>query len=325
MKFNKKDLIKLYTNLVRARAFDTLGTRLMAEGKMFMWHESGWGDAAGVGAATFLRKDDILQQHLRAHGAPHLISKGIDMKYFIAEQCGRTTGCCTGIGGPHMLFEEYGILGGSGILGGTFTYGAGWGLAAKKNGTGQVVVLCFGDGTIARGTWHEGANVAALWKLPIVFLLENNSIAQYSSSEKLYPLKDMANLAYGYGMPSVVVDGQDVVAVAEAVGDAVKRAREGNGPTLVECKTIRICSHGYGMPHMCDGEPRRLEDIEELKKREPIAMFEKKLLKQGVLTQEDFVQIAAAAKEEALEAEKFAKGSPMQEDTSIFDRYLYAD
>jgi pyruvate dehydrogenase E1 component alpha subunit len=326
VKFSKKDLIKLYTNLVRARTFDMLCTRLLAEGKFVsFYHEGAWGDAAGVGTATFLRKDDILYPHHRAHGFPHMIGKGVDPKYYLAEHCGRATGCCSGVGTVHALFEEYGILGQSAILGAQFTVSVGWGLAAKKNGTGQVVVASFGDGTLARGTWHEGANVAVLWKLPIVYVLENNGIAQYVSLEKAYPLKDMASLAAGYGMPAVVVDGQDIVAVAEAVGEAVKRARQGKGPTFVECKTIRVTSHGYGSPHMVDGEQRDMNMVEELKKREPLSMYEKNLLKQGIITKEDIEEIAKAAKEEAAAAEKFAMESPIQEDASILDQYLYAE
>lgn len=326
MKFSKEDLIKLYTNLVRGRTFDELCVRLLAAGKFVsFYHQGAYGDAAGVGTATFLRNDDIFLPHHRAHGFPHMISKGADPKYYLAEHCGRSTGCCSGVGTVHAIFEDFGMLGQSAILGSQFSISVGWGLACKKNGKKQVVVINFGDGTVARGNWHEAANVAQLWKLPIVYVCENNGIAQYVSLEKSYPLKDLSNLASAYGMPAVVVDGQDVVAVAEAVGEAVKRAREGKGPTFVECKTIRCTPHGYGSPNMVDGKDRDPKMVEELKKREPIAMFEKKLLKQGVLTKADMESIAKTAKEEALAAEKFALESPLQEDPSILDRFLYAE
>lgn len=325
MKFTKSDLIKLYTNLVRARAFDTLAKKMLTEGKFIsFYHEGGWGDAAGVGTTTFLRKDDVLSPHHRAHGLPHLIGKGGDPKIYLAEHCGRSTGCCNGIGTIHAAFEDLGIYGQTGILGSQFSFSVGWGLAAKKNGKGQVVVINFGDGTVNRGNWHEAANIATLWKLPIVYVCENNGIAQYVSIKNSYPLEDLANLASAYGMPSVIVDGQDIVAVAEAVGDAVERARAGEGPTFVECKTIRVSTHGYGSPDYCDGGIRNHNEVEELKKREPIALFEKKLLKQKVLTREEMDKIKQEAEAETKEADKFCMNSPFAEDPSIFDQYLYA-
>ena len=325
MKFSKKDKIKLYTNLVRARAFDTLCKKMLTEGKFVsFYHESGWGDAAGVGSTTFLRPDDILYSHHRAHGFPHLIGKGADPKLYLAEHCGRATGCCSGIGSIHQLFEDFGILGQTGILGSQFSFSVGYGIAAKKNNKGQVVVIHFGDGTANRGNWHEAANIAMLWKLPVVFVCENNGIAQYVSLKNSYPLEDMANLAKAYDMPAVIVDGQDIVAVADAVGEAVKRARKGEGPTFVECKTIRVSTHGYGSPDYCDGSIRDPQEVEKLKEREPIALFEKKLLKQKVLTKAQFEIIKEEAQAEAAEAENFCMNSPFAEDHSVFDEYLYA-
>jgi len=326
MKFTKKDLLKLYTNLVRARTFQNLAVKMLTEGKFVsFYHEGGMGEAAGVGATTFLRKDDILYPHHRAHGFPHLIGKGGDPKYYLAEHCGRVTGCCNGIGTIHMAYEDIGIYGQTGILGSQFSFSVGWGLAAKKRGKGQVVVTCFGDGTVNRGNWHEAANVATLWKLPNVYVCENNGVAQYVSIENSYPLKDVANLASAYGMPAVVVDGQDIVAVAEAVMEAVKRAREGKGPTFVELKTIRVSTHGYGSPDYMDGSIRDPKEVEKLKKREPIALFEKKLLARKMITKKGIEKIKNEADAEALEAEKFCMNSPYPEDPSVFDEYLYAE
>lgn len=325
MEFTREELTKLYTNLVRARAFDDLAKKMLSEGKFVsFYHESGWGDAAGVGSTTFLRKDDVMYPHLRAHGFPHLIGKGADPKIYLAEHCGRSTGCCNGAGTVHMAFEEYGIFGQTGILGSQFSIAVGWGLAAKKNKQEQVVVINFGDGTVNRGSWHEAANIATLWNLPIIFVCENNGIAQYVSIKNAYPLEDMANLASAYGMPSATIDGQDIVAVAEAVGVAVERARKGEGPTFIECKTIRVSTHGYGSPDYVDGGYRDPKDVAELKKREPIAMAEKSFLKQGILTPEDIERIKKEAAEEANAAEQFCMDSPFADDPSVFDDYLYA-
>lgn len=326
MNFTKEDLIKLYRNLVRTRAFDDTAKKMLAEGKFVsFYHPAGYGEAAGVGATTFLRKDDVLCPHHRGHGFPHLIGKGGDPKIYLAEHTGRSTGCCSGVGTMHQAFEDIGIYGQSGILGAQFSLSVGWGLAAKKNGKGQVVLIAFGDGTVNRGNWHEAANIATLWKLPIIYVCENNGIAQYVSIKNSYPLEDLANLASAYGMPAVVIDGQDIVAVAEAVGEAVKRAREGKGPTFVECKTVRVSTHGYGSPDYCDGGIRDPKDVEELKKREPIALFEKKLLEQKILAREDMDKMKKEAEAETKEAEKFCMNSPFADDPSVFERFLYAD
>jgi len=325
VKFSKEDLTKLYTNLVRARAYNDLCVKMLTEGKFVsFYHETGWSESAAIGSSTFLRQDDILYPHLRGHGIPDLIGKGADPKVYLAEHCGRSTGCCHGIGSIHMSFEDCGIYSQTGILGSNFSLSVGWGIGAKKNNSQQVVVSRFGDGTANRGQWHEAGNLSMLWKLPVVWVCENNGMAQYVSLSKSYPLENLANLASAYGMPAVTVDGQDVVAVAEAVGEAVDRARNGEGPTFVECKTIRVSTHGYGNPHYLDGGMRDPESIEEAKKREPIALFEKKLLKDKVLTKEKMEDIKQKASEETAEAETFCMQSPLVEDPSVFDDYLYA-
>jgi pyruvate dehydrogenase E1 component alpha subunit len=325
MKFKKKELLKLYTNLVRVRAFDRAMIRWMAQGKlMSFYHPAEGGEAPGVGGTTFLRKDDIVSPHLRGHGLPHLIGKGISPKTYVAEHCGRATGVARGIGCIHGAFEEYGLLGAGGTLGGCFVLSAGWALAAKKNGRGQVVVCFFGDGTANRGTWHEAANIAALWKLPVVWVCENNGLAQYVPIEDAFPLDDLAHLASAYGTPGVVVDGQDVLAVAEAVCAAVKRAREGKGPTFVECKTARFTAHGIGNPDAVRGKPRDPQLIAELKKRDPLVLFRERLLEQKVLTEKLVERIQEEAEEEVAETERFFEESPFP-DPSILKTALYAD
>lgn len=325
VKFSKKDLKKLYTNLVRARAYNDLCVKMLTEGKFVsFYHETGWSESAAVGSTSFLKKDDIIYPHLRGHGIPYIIGKGIDPKSYLAEHCGRDTGCCSGIGSIHMSFEEDGVYSQTGILGSGFSLSVGWGIGAKKNNRQQVVVSNFGDGTVNRGQWHEAGNLSQLWKLPIVWVCENNGMAQYVSTKNSYPQKDLADLALAYGMKSAIVDGQDVVAVAEAVGEAVARARKGEGPTFIECKTIRVSTHGYGNPHYLDGGMRDPKSIEEAKKREPIALFEKKLLAGKVLTKKDMEKIKKAAEAETAETDKFCMESQFAGDPSILDDFLYA-
>ena len=326
MKFGKKELLKLYVNLVRTRAYDKAAVKWLSTGKLLaFYHPAEGGEAPGVGGTTFLRKDDVISPHLRGHGLPHLISKGADPKYYLAEHCGKSTGYANGLGGYHSAVEEYGCYGAAGTLGSCFALSAGWGLAAKKNGRDQVVVCFFGDGTSNRGTWHEAANMAAIWKLPIVWVCENNGVAQYMPIKDAYPLEDLASLASAYGMPSAVVDGQDVVAVAEAVTSAVELARNGNGPSFVECKTARFGAHGIGNPDQVHGVERTAEEIAELRKRDPITLFRTSLLEKGLLTDDDVKRIDQEAAAEIDETEKFIDESPFPDDPAILDKALYAD
>ncbi|MBU2551110.1 MAG: thiamine pyrophosphate-dependent dehydrogenase E1 component subunit alpha [Proteobacteria bacterium] len=326
MQFTKEQLLKLYSNLVRTRAFDQAAVRLNAEGKLFsFYHPALGGEAPGVGGTTFLRKDDVVYPHLRGHGFPHLIGKGCDPKTYLAEHCGRATGSGKGLGGVHAEYPELGIFGGGGTIGSAFPVSVGWGVAAKKNGWGQVVVCFFGDGSSNRGTFHEAANMAAVWKLPVVWVCENNGVAQYVPIKDAYPLDDIASLGAGYGMPAVVVDGQDVVAVAEAVMAAVERAREGHGPSLVECKTLRFGAHGIGNPDKIHGQPRDPEELEAMRRRDPVELFRSRLLEQGVLTPEDIERIDGEAQREVEEARRFIDESPSPDDPSLLDRALYAD
>ncbi|KPJ54103.1 MAG: hypothetical protein AMJ37_00840 [Dehalococcoidia bacterium DG_18] len=325
MTLEKEQLIKLYTNLVRARKLDELAVRALGEGKIIGFFHSGQGEeAVGVGGCTFLRKDDYIYPHHRGHGLAHIISKGVSPKGFFAEHFGKATGLARGIGGFHGSDPEFGVFGGAGTIGSQFPVSVGWGLAAKKRGKGQVVVCFFGDGSSNRGTLHEAMNLASVWKLPIVWLCENNQYAQFMPIKDAYAREDIADLAAGYGMPGVVVDGQDVIAVHEAVQAAVERARAGEGPSLVECKTYRFRAHVEGVADFVHGDMRPQEEIEAWKQRDPIKLFEEKLLEQGVLTQEDVDRINRETEAEVEEAERFALESPVP-DPAILDKALYAD
>lgn len=330
MKFKKEDLIKLYVNLVRAEAYNQWLMRKSMTGEMKINYHPLWGDFVGVGGCTFLRPDDVIYTHLRGHGLAHLIGKGVPIHRYMADQMGRATGYCNGIGTMgHKNIPELGLYGESGTLGASFVLSAGWGLAAQMNGREQVVVCFFGDGTSGRGTWHEAANVTALWKLPVVWVCENNGIASYMPIKDAYPLEDLANLASAYGIPSTVVDGQDVVAVAEAVMVAVERAREGKGPSFIECKTVRTGPHGSYLgttrEDKVHGKPRDPKMIEEMKKRDPVVLLRDRLLVQGILTKGDVERIDKEVAEEVAETESFVNESPILDDPSVLNQALYAD
>jgi TPP-dependent pyruvate/acetoin dehydrogenase alpha subunit len=319
-----EQLITLYTNLIRTRAFDRLFVRRLSEGKLLgFFHPAEGGEAPGVGACSFLRKDDYIWPHIRGHGLPHMISKGIDPKYYLAEHTGKETGFCRGMSTFHSIDTEYGLIGGAGTIGSGFPVTVGLGLAAKMNGRKQVAVCCFGDGTSNRGTFHECALMVNNWKLPVVFVCENNGLGMFVPVEESHPVKDIASLAQGYGMPAAVVDGQDVIAVAEAVMVAVERAREGAGPSMVECKCLRFCAHAVGVPDFRGGELRSQEEIAEMRKRDPIKLCQEMLLKRGVIRPVDVERIDEEAAAEVADAEKFADGSAVL-NPSLLDQLLYS-
>jgi TPP-dependent pyruvate/acetoin dehydrogenase alpha subunit len=325
MALEKEQLIKLYANLLRARKVDETVVKGIAEGKTVAFFHSGQGEeAVGVGGCTFLRPDDYIYYHHRGHGVAHMISKGMSPKAFIAEHFGKATGSVGGIAGFHAAEPEIGILGGAGTIGSQFPVSLGWGLAAKKRGKGQVVVCFFGDGSSNRGTLHEAMNLAAVWKLPIVWVCHNNLYAQFMPIKDAYAKEDIADLAAGYGMPGVVVNGQDVVAVHEAVQAAVDRARAGDGPSFVECKTYRYRAHTEGVPDVSHAEPRPPEEMEAWKKRDPIVLFRERLLEQGVLSKDDVERIDREVAEETEAAERFAMDSPVP-DPAVLNQALYAD
>ncbi|MFH2130549.1 MAG: thiamine pyrophosphate-dependent dehydrogenase E1 component subunit alpha [bacterium] len=325
MEFTKKDLLKLYRNIVLAQAYDQFCIRMAMQGKLLsFYHSSAGGEAPGVGGTTFLRPDDIIYRHLRGHGVPHMIGKGASVREYLAEHCGKTTGCSKGLGGIHPSYPELGIFGTGATLGSQFPLSVGWGLGAKKRNKGQVVVIFTGDGTMGRGTWHEAANIAALWKLPVVYVCENNRIAQYVEFKNAYPFENMSRLPAAFGIPYEEVDGQDVIAVAKAVTSAVEKARKGEGPAFIECQTARFGPHGVGNPNKVGGKPRSEEEVAELKKRDSIEICRNRLLKDKVLTQKEVKRIDAEAAAEIADAEKFIDASPIQDDPAQLAPALYA-
>lgn len=325
MKFTKQQLLTLYTNLVRTRAFDALFTRRLQQGRLLgFYHQSIGGEAPGVGGCSFLRKDDVIWTHHRGHGIPHMIGKGIEVKLLLAEHTGKATGGCGGMSTFHGFDPENGLYGFSGLIGSCFPVSTGWGLAAKRNGKGQVVVCFFGDGASNRGTLHESFLMASIWKLPIVWVCENNQLSQFVAFEETFPVDNVADLAPGYGMPGHVVDGQDVIAVADVVMDAVERAREGKGPSLIECKTQRFCAHFLSAPDMRGCEIRSEEEMDELKKQDPIEICQKNLKAKRILTKAKIARIDAEAAAELEAAEKFEAESPLPE-PSVLEDLVYAN
>jgi len=226
--------------------------------------------------------------------------------------------------GFHFVDPELGIMGAAGTQGSQFPVPLGWALSCKQNGREQVTVSCFGDGGSNRGTLHEAFNLSAVWKLPIVWVCDNNGAAQFTPIEDAYPREDIADLAAGYDMPGVVVDGMDIVAVREAMDAAIERARAGGGPSMIEAKTTRYRTHSEGSPDVYHTVPRPAEIVEGFKKRDPIASFAKKLTDQGHLTESDLSAIDKKVDEEVAEIDRVCVESPPPK-PSFLDSVTYAD
>jgi pyruvate dehydrogenase E1 component alpha subunit len=273
--------------------------------------------AAGAGAA--LRPDDYLVTQHRADG--HAIAKGVPLDRFMAEQFGRKTGVSGGVGGPnHPAWWDVGWLGAEGIVGSSIPMATGIALSSRLRGTDQVTLNVFGDGACNTARFHEGINLGALWYLPIIYLCENNKWASFVAAKDSTILKTLADRAAGYGIPGVAVDGNDPMAVYEVVSEAVARARRGEGPTLIECKSTRLGGH-----YSADREHRYRpqEDIDEGWKNEPIKKFRDKLIKEKVLTDKEADEIEQGVLAELVKAVKFASDSPFAEPNDVLE-YIYA-
>ncbi len=276
-------------------------------------------EAVATGVCAHLRTDDAVFSTHRGHG--HALAKGMKPEKMIAEVMGKATGCCGGRGGSMHLFDpSVGFYGTSGIVGPSILLASGAGYASKLSGSDRVGVSFFGDGASNNGAFHEGLNMATTWQLPVIFICENNMYATEVAFTYASHSKSVASRAPGYGLPGVEVDGNDVLAVYQAAGEAVSRARLGNGPTLIECHTYRTRAHAEGMR---DAGYRTLEEIERWKARDPIKLFETRLLEMGTASQDDIQQLDAAMRKVAEEAGVFAQNSPMP-DPSTITNFLYS-
>lgn len=281
---------------------EALYIRGMVHGTM---HLSVGQEGTAVGAISALEPDDYILSTHRGHG--HCIAKGADINLMMAEFLGKETGYCRGRGGSmHIADVEAGNLGATGVVGDGIPISVGVGLSIKLQSQDKIVLCFFGDGAANTGSFHEALNMASIWELPVVFICENNQYAMSTSVKKAFPIEDIADRAAAYGMPGVVVDGNDALTVYEATREAVERARRGEGPVLIECKTYRWKGHSKS-----DQERYRTrEEVEAWKKKEPIARFRSKLIEEGVITREEAERIEKEARETIEEAVRFAQESP---------------
>jgi TPP-dependent pyruvate/acetoin dehydrogenase alpha subunit len=311
-----KTYLNLYQTMVTIRQFETMAGEMFAEGKIpgFI-HLSIGQEGSSVGVCSVLRPDDYLTTTHRGHG--HMIAKGADLNKMVAELFGKKTGYCKGKGGSmHIADFSIGFLGANGVVAGGLPIITGAGLSIKMRKTDQVAICFFGDGASNRGPVHEAMNMASIWKLPIIFCVENNQFASTTRTSYACSVEDICTRAAGYNMPGVAVDANDILAVRKAATKAVARARKGEGPTLLENKTYRIKGHFEGDPQ----KYRNKDEIASWKdKLDPINRFEKALTKKKVLNKKKIQQIwdEVAAKLQAAVA--FAEKSPFPEPEEALD------
>lgn len=314
-------LLDIHERMVRIRIFEEEAGKLMENGKVpGALHLYVGQEAVASGVMVHLRDDDQLTSTHRGHG--HLIAKGGQFKEMYAELYGKATGYCKGKGGSmHISNLDIGILGANGIVGAGPPISVGAAFSNKFRGTDQVSVTFFGDGASNEGAFHEAANMAGLYELPCVFVCENNGFGEYTPQARHQAIRDVADRAAGYGMPGVVVDGMDAIAVYEAAGEAVERARRGEGPTLLEAKTYRYYDHvgvrGMGIKYRSD------EEVEEWKSRDAIRLLESRLAEQEILSPEAARAVHERVLAEAKEAIEWAEASPYPDPDQLLEDVYY--
>jgi pyruvate dehydrogenase E1 component alpha subunit len=304
-------LVTMWTIRRFEEAVDDLFARGMMHGTM---HLSIGQEASATGVCLALEPDDLISSTHRGHG--HCIAKGADLVPMMAELLGKETGYCRGRGGSmHIADVSKGNLGANGIVGGGVPIAVGAALAQKLRGTGRVVVCFFGDGATNEGAFHEAANLAAIWQLPVVLVCENNKYGMSFSTEKSMHVATVAERGAAYGIPGVRVDGNDVEAVHAAAVEAVTRARSGGGPTLLEAVTYRWKGHSKSDKNLY----RTREEIEHWREDDPIAAFEVEAVKAGGLTDVDVEQVRAQARDAVRDAVRTAMAAPDADPKDLVD------
>ncbi|APH15791.1 pyruvate dehydrogenase (acetyl-transferring) E1 component subunit alpha [Clostridium botulinum] len=319
-KLNENSIVEMYKTMLKIRKFEQVAMNTFAEGKIPGFVHLYIGEeAVATGVCANLKDSDYITSTHRGHG--HILAKGGDLKFMMAELFGKATGYCKGKGGSmHIADATKGILGANGIVGAGHNIAVGAGLSAQYRGTDQVCVCFFGDASTNQGTFHESLNMASVWKLPVVFVCENNLYGISMSQNRHQAIKDVADRGVAYNVPGIVVDGNDVFAVYEAAEEAIKRAREGKGPTLIECKTYRHRGHFEGDP--CVYKPT--EEQEEWLAKDPIPRFEKYLVENEILTEEKLKEVQNKVESQIDEAVDFANNSPYPELESVLED-VYTD
>lgn len=298
--------LRLYETMVRIRKFEEkLYELFLTRAMPGSMHQYNGEEAVAAGVCAHLNKNDYVTSTHRGHG--HCIAKGADLNAVMAEMFAKETGCCRGLGGSmHIADFSVGMLGANGIVaaGIPIAVGAAWTCQYKHNQ--QVAVAFFGDGACNEGAFHEALNLAAIWRLPVIFVCENNIYGFSTHYRRTMLLENIADRAGAYGMPGVTADGMDVGAVYQTAGEAVRRAREGAGPTLIEYKTYRFMGHSRFEP----AGYRSKEEVAQWKQKDPIVQFRKQIVAEFQIAEHQLAAVEKKAVEEVAAAVRFAETSP---------------
>ncbi len=318
MDLSKEKKIAMYQDMLKIRLFEEKVFELYGQnivpGTIHLYAGE---EAVAVGVCTNLRKEDYIVSTHRGHG--HCIAKGARLDKTMAEILGKKTGYCKGKGGSmHIADFSIGMLGATAVVGAGIPIATGAGLSIKLRGTDQVAACFFGDGASNQGTFHEGVNMAAIWKLPVLFICENNLYAMGTHQRRVMLVKHVMERAVAYGIPGVCVDGNNVLEVYEATLEACKRARNGDGPTLIECKTYRRKGHSRWDP----ATYRPKGEVDEWLNKDPIQRMKKHLIVDGVFSESKLIEIEEEVMNSIEEAVKFALDSPFpQPEEALEDVY----
>jgi acetoin:2,6-dichlorophenolindophenol oxidoreductase subunit alpha len=309
---DRKGLLGLFVSMERVRRFEERVRAAYVEGLVHgTTHLCIGQEAVCVGLVSALRPDDYLTYTYRGHGV--CITRGMSMAAAFAEIFGRKTGVSGGLGGSmHLTDPQLNLIGAAGIVGGGLPLAVGAAYAAQLSGRGQVSVVFFGDGAVNIGSFHESLNLAAVWRLPILFVCENNYYGEFTRIDKTTPFEDLVRRGAAYAMSSVAVDGNDVLAVRDAADEAVAVARQGNGPTFLECRTYRQSGHSRTDP----GKYRPAEEVASWLARDPLPLFESRLVEEGICKPEELQKLKAGvtAEVEAAAREAAAAAWPSVDD-----------
>jgi pyruvate dehydrogenase E1 component alpha subunit len=309
MALDSQQLLDMYRKMVTIRAFDRRAVEEFHAGNIpGVVHAYIGEEAVAVGVCSALRRDDTIVSTHRGHG--HTIAKGADLKLMMAELFGRSNGYCHGKGGSmHIADFSVGMLGANGIVGAGMPIAVGAALAAQLDQSDRVAVAFFGDGASNEGAFHGSMNLASVWKLPAIFVCENNGWAVSVPSTYALSVQDVSTRASAYNIPGVTVDGTDVLAVHEVMREAVQRARSGHGPTLVECKTYRWRIHAEQRGNPTD--PRPQEEVERARHHDPLVVFGTALQERDIATAAVLQEVEREVDAAVEEAIAFAKASPL--------------
>lgn len=311
---SRDELHSLLQTMWLIRAFEEKASEIYARGKINGLLHLGMGlEGVASGAASVMRRDDYVFGGHRAHA--HAIARGADINALMAELAGRSTGCCKGKGGTmHISAPEVGFVTATGIVAGTIPLALGAALSAREAGKGQVSAAVFGDGAAQAGVFHESLNIASLWKLPMLFICENNGYAEFTPLSDHTLVERLSEHAATYGIPRVIVDGNDVLAVRVAIDEAVQRAREGAGPSFIECLTHRLRGHYEGSASEYDRS--------ELDSKDVVRIFARQMLEAGDISEDEIAQIAAAARERVAVAADMALDAPWPDASEVATQVL---